>query len=418
MNIAFEYRSKKDLSNIEVRLTYKEGNAFKSIRSQLQFKVTKNFWEEYKSNKKFRDTEKVNLKNDLDEHLKAITDYLFEENNNTKSIDKDWLNNALINYYNPKKIEVIPSGLLDYFDYYLELREYELRLKLASWKKWTSIRNMIAKFQSIKKQKYDIVNIDEQFVKDWIAYGLKLRYAPETIKKNFTFIKTVCVHARTKGVPTNPALEKLQVRLADEVFPKIYLSFDELNKIKNTTFVDDYLDNARDWLLISCYTGQRVSDFLKFTSSMIRVNGVEKFIDLRQQKTGKNVTAPIFPQVEEILQKRNGEFPRKISDQRYNEYIKEVCKQAGIDTITRGKKAEVIDKGEVREIAGEYPKYELITSHCGRRSFATNFYGKINNSLIMNITGHSTENMLLVYIGKTSKETTAESYQLFLNAMK
>jgi integrase len=270
---------------------------------------------------------------------------------------------------------------------------------------------MIAKFQSFKKQNYDIVNVDEQFVKDWTAYGLKLRYAPETIKRNFTFIKTVCVHARTKGVPTSLALDKLQVRLADEVFPKIYLSFDELKKIKNTTFTDDYLDNARDWLLISCYTGQRVSDFLKFTSSMIRVNEDGKFIDLRQQKTGKNVTALILPQVEEILQKRNGEFPRKISDQRYNEYIKEVCKQAGI-------KAEVIGKGEVREIAGEYPKYELITSHCGRRSFATNFYGKINNSLIMNITGHSTENMLLVYIGKTSKDTTAESFQSFVNASK
>ncbi|WP_124642409.1 site-specific integrase [Amniculibacterium aquaticum] len=418
MNIAFEYRSKKDLSNIEVRLTYKEGNAFKSIRSQLQFKVTKNFWEECKSNKKFRDTEKVNLKTELDEHLKVITDYLLKESNNTKSIDKDWLNNALINYYNPKKIEVIPSGLLDYFDYYLGLREFELKSKLSSWKKWSSIRNMIGKFQSIKKQKYDILNVDEQFVKDWTAYGLKLRYAPETIKRNFTFIKTVCVHARTKGVPTSLALDKLQVRLADEVFPKIYLSFDELKKIKNTTYTDDYLDNARDWLLISCYTGQRVSDFLKFTSSMIRVNDTGKFIDLRQQKTGKNVTAPILPQVEEILRKRNGEFPRKISDQRYNEYIKEVCKQAGIDTITRGKKAEVIGKGEVREIAGEYPKYELITSHCGRRSFATHFYGKMKNSEIMNVTGHSSENMLLVYIGKTSKETTAESYQSFVNASK
>ena len=87
-------------------------------------------------------------------------------------------------------------------------------------------------------------------------------------------------------------------------------------------------------------------------------------------------------------------------------------------TLQRGKKAEVIGKGEVREIAGEYPKYELITSHCGRRSFATHFYGKMKNSEIMNVTGHGSENMLMVYIGKTSKETTAESYQSFVNASK
>ncbi|MBS1549450.1 MAG: tyrosine-type recombinase/integrase [Bacteroidetes bacterium] len=418
MNIAFEFRSKKDFSNIEVRLTYKEDNSFKSIRSQLQIKVTKNFWQEYKNNKRFRDGEKQNLKTDLDNHLQSVKDYLLEESNKTKTIDKDWLNNALINYYNPKMNEVIPSGLLDYFDYYLGLREHELKSKLSSWKKWVSIRNLLAKFQSFKKQKYEVVDVNEQFLKDWTAYGLKNQYAPETIKKNFTFIKTVCVHARINGMPTSLSLEKLQVRLKDEVFPKIYLSFEELDKIKATTFNDDYLDNAKDWLLISCYTGQRVSDFLKFTSSMIRITDGKRYMDLRQQKTSKIISVPILPEVEDILQKRGGEFPRKISDQRYNEYIKEVCKRAGIDTPTRGKKAEVVGKGEVREIAGEYPKYELITSHCGRRSFATNYYGKVPTTYLKDITGHSTENMLLVYIGKTSKDTAKESFDYFINAKK
>lgn len=51
-----------------------------------------------------------------------------------------------------------------------------------------------------------------------------------------------------------------------------------------------------------------------------------------------------------------------------------------------------------------YPKYELVTSHIGRHSFATNNYGKIPTSLLMNVTGHTTEPMFLEYIGKTETE--------------
>jgi integrase len=45
------------------------------------------------------------------------------------------------------------------------------------------------------------------------------------------------------------------------------------------------------------------------------------------------------------------------------------------------------------------PKYELITSHTMRRSFATNYFGKIETPLLMNITGHSKESTFLTYIG-------------------
>jgi integrase len=45
------------------------------------------------------------------------------------------------------------------------------------------------------------------------------------------------------------------------------------------------------------------------------------------------------------------------------------------------------------------PKYELITSHTMRRSFATNYFGKIETPILMEITGHSRESTFLSYIG-------------------
>jgi len=66
------------------------------------------------------------------------------------------------------------------------------------------------------------------------------------------------------------------LRLEREKVEKIYLTFEEIEKIENKTDLLDHLDNARDWLIISCFTGQRVSDFLRFTKDMIREKKMEK----------------------------------------------------------------------------------------------------------------------------------------------
>jgi integrase len=58
-----------------------------------------------------------------------------------------------------------------------------------------------------------------------------------------------------------------------------------------------------------------------------------------------------------------------------------------------------------RNVTGIFPKYELVSSHIGRRSFATNYYmsGRYNMSDIMEITGHSSEKTFLLYINKNKK---------------
>ncbi|WP_260394292.1 site-specific integrase [Elizabethkingia anophelis] len=88
-----------------------------------------------------------------------------------------------------------------------------------------------------------------------------------------------------------------------------------------------------------------------------------------------------------------------MSEQHYNELIKRVCKDAGIDELCYG---GVNNNG--RKVFKEYPKYELVTSHIGRRSFASNHYGRIPTPLLMTATGHGTEQMFLKYIGKIDNQ--------------
>ena len=99
-------------------------------------------------------------------------------------------------------------------------------------------------------------------------------------------------------------------------------------------------------------------------------------------------------------------LPYKISMPKFNKYIKIICEIAEVNQMTEGAIVKVIEEGkgnkEKRKINGIYPKWQLMSSHVCRRSFATNLYGILPTPLIMQITAHSSEKMLLNYIGKNS----------------
>ena len=106
------------------------------------------------------------------------------------------------------------------------------------------------------------------------------------------------------------------------------------------------------------------------------------------------MTIPLHPVVSEILEKYEYQMPDIISNQKFNDYIKEVGKLAGINDN------EVITKTIGGKLTSEsLPKYELISSHTGRRSFCTNMYKRgLPTLMIMSISGHKNEKSFLKYI--------------------
>jgi integrase len=104
-------------------------------------------------------------------------------------------------------------------------------------------------------------------------------------------------------------------------------------------------------------------------------------------------------------------LPKKLLHQKLNDYIKVVCKLAGIDTIVKGTK---LNTETNRKELGMFPKYDLMSSHCFRRSFATNYYKKIPTPILINITGHSKESLFLTYINKREdKDANADLFMQF-----
>lgn len=414
-SVNFLYRSTKDSANLNLRLLYRYNGTDYVFGAKTKFEVSKYYWTK-QHNKKSKDIDVTNQQTETNTELNKIENHVLNAFNsvNPDEVNKQWLQTQIDNYYNPpKQAESIPTNLIKYIDFYIKYRQHEITE--TSKRKFNVIKHKLQRFQTERKKPLLIKDINESFKNEFVIFQKKEQYSQNTMQRELVFIKTFCKHARFLGLETSPQLDDL--KLERQKVDKVYLTFEDLEKIESIDQdkLTESLDNAKDWLIISAYVGQRVSDFMRFTDELIRIEDGKHYLEFTQKKTNKLTTIPVHPKVIEILNKRNGKFPYKISDQKYNDYIKDVCELAELNEPTKGSKLLETEpeSGIFRKKQGVYSKWELVTSHIGRRSFATNFYGKIPTSYLINITNHATESQFLSYVGKSSKDIAKDTFKYF-----
>ncbi len=417
--INFLYRSIKEKANLNLRLLYRHNSKDYVFGVKTKIEVSKIYWSK-QHKKKSKDIEVTNLQTKINNELNKIENHVLKafSSVNPESINKDWLIAQIDYYYNPPITDKqIPRGLINYIDFYIDKRKEEI--KRSTIKKFEVLKSKLLIFENDRKKQILIKDINDNFKDEFVNYFKQKLYSFSTLQRDVKHIKTLCMHANFLGIETHLQLPKLKYEVDKDKtkVEKIYLTFEDLTKIENISKekLTDNLERAKDLLIISCFTGQRISDFMRFTKEQIRIEDGKHLLEFRQKKTDKLTIIPLHPKVLEILNKRNGDFPRRISDQKYNTLIKKVCKLAEINNLIKGSKMVETEKGSkiFRKQSGIYEKHELVTSHIGRRSFATNFYGKIPTTFLINITNHSSEVMFLNYIGKSNKDLAKETFKYF-----
>jgi integrase len=277
-----------------------------------------------------------------------------------------------------------------------------------------SIRNLkrfydlIQEFESDFGQSIMLNTIDHMLVnafKEWLL--TEKEYSLNNAGLQLKLLKMICKEAERMSIHVNPYtrhIESFTQKSKDRVLQTI--SFEEIKKIKGIRNLPSTLENARKWILIGLYVGQRVSDLLNLKSSQLRFIESGVYIDINQQKTDKFVTVGVVDK--EVIQILKQRFPYAISAQLFNRQIKQICQIAGLNHMVSGYK---LCPKTRRKKLGTHPKYSLISSHDLRRSFATNYFGKIETPILMQITGHSKESTFLSYIGsKVNKDTYADAF--------
>jgi hypothetical protein len=412
MAILFYLQSKKNPAPIYVRI--RQGKEI-DAKAKTNYLINPELFENGKI-KKYRvpsgaDTDtKLEFKKknnpliELEKNLSDLSNQLTTLLNNKKDfeiINSDWLKDII----NPKIEKIAPSRLTEYFEYYIDIKKNDIAP--STIKKLRVFKNRISRYEETIKPIY-IENINIRFVTLFESWLRGDNYKKNTIIKTIKTVKEICNNSKIHGIKVHPELEQIALG-KDYRYTRsehITLSLEEIEKIKNTDFEDERLDIARDWLVISCDTAQRVSDFLVFNvDDIINIDGY-KFIDLRQGKTDEPVYVLLRKPVLDIIKKRGGKFPPMFSENKgsnetiYNKLIKEVCRISGIkEKIV----ISVKDPKTNRHITKEICKYLAVSSHIGRRSFATNYYTQIDTTLLMSQTGHKGERQFMEYVGKPNK---------------
>ncbi|GAB4007184.1 site-specific integrase [Spirosoma migulaei] len=259
-------------------------------------------------------------------------------------------------------------------------------------KKYRTTVKALRNFASLYKRPVDFDTIDLDFYSDFTAYlTTKEGLAMNSVGKCIQILKVFLNEATAKGVNTKLEFKSNRFKVLKEDADSIYLTELELQRLNELDLSNNLrLERVRDLFLVGCYTGLRFSDFTAIRPEYIK----EGLIRMEQLKTMGKVVIPCHPVVTALLQKYNGKLPQAISNQKMNDYIKEVCQLAGF-TSHEGKS---ITKGGVR-VFRSVEKWQLVSTHTARRSFATNMYLLgVPAITIMRITGHKTEKAFMRYI--------------------
>lgn len=411
--IKFLLRSKSDNSNIYIR--FSNGRNCRLIR-KTGYIVNYNDWNLKKNIPHLKTPDLKNLKVTLDKLSSFIESKFNESYSKGENVDNEWLQEK-VDLFNKKKnytdFDIFTNYIQNYIDKapYKQNQQKGMGLSQGRITNLKLFKNTILRFEKeqLNGKKILLDKIDFNLAEEFKVWLTSQNYSINYIGKNLDNLKTICNDASKNGYVISPTLNNL-IRIQEEKKPEqiIILTTDEQSVIWKTFLDKNYLINARKWLLLGCLIGQRGGDLLSITESNFKeINGV-KIIELKQKKTGQLVAIPLFPDALKIIE--DG-LPHKISLTRFNEYIKEVCKLAGINNVITG---NVKKTGRNPVVKEKLEKFNFISSHVCRRSFATNFYGKFPTSVLMRVTGHKTENMLLKYIGKTSYENALHMHEVYL----
>lgn len=410
--INYLLQSQKETASIYLRFSNGRNTI---LKKKTGYVINPKEWNSSKGQPITKSEVNKNLKITLDKLSVHIETQFNEATSKGVEITSEWLTYQINTFNN--KIDIIELDVLsNYIQKYIDSAPFKrnqkggIGLSDRRIKGLKTFQNLYLKYEIevFKGRKILVKDVNLQFAENFlkwltIAKGYNVNY----VGRNINDLKTVCNDAKKNGIIVSTQLDLIK-GVSEDKAPEeiIYLNKDEQTRIKEAQIENESLVNARKWLILGCSIGQRGGDLLKITEKNIRPSKGRLLIDLKQEKTGKLVSIPVLPDAEEIIESG---FPYTISQTKFNLYIKEVCKIANIDNIIKGK---IKEGSRERMVIAELPKYNFVSSHICRRSFASNYYEILPLSLLMNITAHSTEKMFRKYIGKTESDSAIQIIEI------
>ena len=265
----------------------------------------------------------------------------------------------------------------------------------STYEKFAAVKNHLSNF----REGLNFEFFDEKGLNDYVAYLREIKeMRNSTIGKQLAFLKWFLRWAFKQGLHQNNAYDTYKPKLKSTQKKIIFLTWDELTKLREFEIPANKqaLERVRDVFLFQCFTGLRYSDVFNLRRSDVK----GEHIEVTTVKTSDSLIIELNNHSKAILDKykdvpfENDKVLPVITNQKMNDYLKELAELAGIDEPIR----QTYYKGNER-IDDVTPKYALLGTHAGRRTFICNALALgIPPQVVMKWTGHSDYKAMKPYI--------------------
>ena len=303
--------------------------------------------------------------------------------------------------HNPIEIEEVPprkstpNAFYKVFDEFVRDCGRQNDWTDSTYEKFAAVKNHLMNFRT--ELTFDF--FDEKGLNDYVTYLRDIKeMRNSTIGKQLSFLKWFLRWAFKKGLHQNNAYDSYKPKLKSAQKKIIFLTWEELNKLREFEIpaAKQALDRVRDVFLFQCFTGLRYSDVFNLRRSDIKGDHIE----VTTVKTSDSLIIELNKHSKAILDKykdvafEDDKVLPVITNQKMNDYLKELAELAGIDEPVR----QTYYRGNER-IDEVTPKYALLGTHAGRRTFICNALALgIPPQVVMKWTGHSDYKAMKPYI--------------------
>ena len=289
----------------------------------------------------------------------------------------------------------VPSNFYEAFDDFVRVCGRQNDWTHSTFEKFAAVKNHLKKFRSELSFEF----FDEEGLTEYVQYLREVReMRNSTIGKQLSFLKWFLRWSFKQGMHSNNAYDTFKPKLKDTQKKIIFLTWEELNRLREFKIppTKQALERVRDVFLFQCFTGLRYSDVFNLRRSDIKGDHIE----VTTVKTSDSLIIELNDHSKAILEKyKDVEFENDkvlpvITNQKMNDYLKELAELAEINEPVR----QTYYKGNER-IDEVTPKYALLGTHAGRRTFICNALALgIPPQVVMKWTGHSDYKAMKPYI--------------------
>lgn len=279
------------------------------------------------------------------------------------------------------------------WDYYLDAKRSNFKPK--SFEKFGTLKNHLLDFEKSEKPSLDLDTITGNTLERLQNYFFDVKkFRTGTSSKYIEIFKMFLNWSNDQQYTKNTTYKSFKPLKQPRAL-KVVFTPQEIAQIEKLELSNSYLYNARELLILSILTGLRYSDYSRISKEHIKVNMKgEKSLTIRQSKTNDYVDIPLTKRAEEIIQKLFDGKIHAISNQKLNSYVKKVCKAAEIEEYV-----EIHEDRGKKTVIKKVPKYELISTHTGRRTFCTNLLLRgVPHEVVMKYSGHKDYNSFKNYV--------------------